>query len=286
MKKIGIIINPKRARSKKTFSEINNLAKEFSLDLFTDQNEMSKLLNITYLPSKEFLETIDLVFAMGGDGTVLYAAKKMIGSNIPILGINLGGLGFLSGVGERQIDLAFKSIIKKEFKIINQNAIALSIVSSKKKYPIIPAFNDVVIGWGSSSRLSTLRLIVDEEILGLFSCDGMIISTPSGSTGHSLSNGGPIIHPDIDGFCISAICPHTLSNRPLVIPKNRNIIIEIHRTSKELLLSTDGHDQCTIKEGDYIEIKEHPMKINLLQINGYSYFNTLSKKLNWRGSVI
>ena len=286
MKKIGIIINSTRKRSGTTLSLLKDLSKKYSLDLYTNDTEMISILDAKYISEDNYSSTVDMVFALGGDGTVLYSASKLIGSNVPVLGINLGSLGFLSEVYEADLPKAVKAINQNDFKIFNRQVLEAKITKIKTYSPQFFSLNDVVIGWGRSSRIITLKLYVNEEVVGIFTCDGMIISTPTGSTGHSLSNGGPILHSRLEGICINVICPHTLSTRPLIIPDSSNILIKVERAFKEVLLSIDGHDHSTLSEGDQISINKSSESVAFARLNGYSYFNTLKKKLNWSGSVI
>lgn len=286
MKKIGIIINSKRKRSGTTLSLLKDLSKKYSLDLYTNDTEMISILDAKYISEDNYSSTVDMVFALGGDGTVLYSASKLIGSNVPVLGINLGSLGFLSEVYEADLPKAVKAINQNDFKVFNRQVLEAKIIKIKTYSPQFFSLNDVVIGWGRSSRIITLKLYVNEEVVGIFTCDGMIISTPTGSTGHSLSNGGPILHSRLEGICINVICPHTLSTRPLIIPDSSNILIKVERAFKEVLLSIDGHDHSTLSEGDQISINKSSESVAFARLNGYSYFNTLKKKLNWSGSVI
>ena len=286
MKKIGIIINSKRKRSNDTLNLLNDLGKKYSLDLYTNDKKMTNVLDAKFISEDNFSNTVDMVFALGGDGTVLYSASKLIGSNVPVLGINLGSLGFLSEVNEVDLANAVKAVNQNEFTIFNRQVLEAKILKPRTDSPELFSLNDVVIGWGRSSRIITLKLYVNEEIVGVFTCDGMIISTPTGSTGHSLSNGGPILHSRLEGICINVICPHTLSTRPLIIPDSSNILIKIERAFKEVLLSIDGHDHSTLSEGDQISINKSTESVAFAQLTGYSYFNTLTNKLNWSGSVI
>ena len=287
MKNIGIIINNKRVRSVKTLDKLNQLAKENSLDLFIIQNEFVDLIDSTLLTIDEFKSQVEIVIALGGDGTVLFSAAKLIGTNIPILGINLGSLGFLAEVNENDIEKAIELLKNNKFKITKRSILKPKLISKRElDFSDVYSVNDIVLGWGSSSRIITLELLVNNELAGIFTCDGMIISTPSGSTGHNLSNGGPIVHKDVKGICISVICPHTLSTRPLVIPDNSEIEIKIKKSTKDVIISVDGHDHHSLTEGDIIKISKHLELVSFVQLEGYSYFNTLMNKLNWQGSVI
>ena len=287
MKNIGIIVNSKRARSIKTLDILNDLAEKKSLNLFVIQKELNSFINSTVLEIEEFKTQVEIVMALGGDGTVLFSAEKLIGTQIPILGINLGSLGFLAEVNESEIEKAIEYIVKNKFRLTNRTILKPTLITQgKKDLGDIYSVNDIVIGWGGSSRIITLELFIDHELAGIFTCDGIIISTPTGSTGHNLSNGGPIVHKDVEGICISVICPHTLSTRPLVIPNESDIEIRIKKSSKEVIIAVDGHDYLSLVEGDKVKISKHLGSVMFVQLDGYSYFNTLMNKLNWQGSVI
>ncbi len=148
------------------------------------------------------------------------------------------------------------------------------------------ALNDVVIGWGESSRVVHLRLRIDGEDVGHYVCDGLIVSTPTGSTGHSLSGGGPIVHPEAPVFVINPICPHTLSHRPMVVPDGSLIEVRIERSSKKQICAIDGQDHCRVLEGDTLLIQRGRRPVRLLHPPGYSYFDLLRRKLHLRGSTV
>jgi NAD+ kinase len=142
----------------------------------------------------------------------------------------------------------------------------------------------MVIGWGQSTRIVTLEVAIDDDPVASYRCDGIIVSTPTGSTGHSLSAGGPIIHPESASLVINVICPHTLSARPLVIPDRAKITIVAKQTSKQLLLSVDGQDGESMQAGDALVITSSPQKFHLVHLPGHRYFAVLREKLQWSGS--
>ena len=287
MKNIGIIANNKRTRSSKTLDKINDLAKKKSLNLFTIQKEFINLIDSSVVEIEEFRSKVEIVIALGGDGTVLFSAEKLIGTQIPILGINLGGLGFLAEVKEGEIENAIESIIDKKFQLTKRSILKPTFITQRKiNIGDVYSVNDTVLGWGGSSRIITLELLINNELAGIFTCDGIIISTPAGSTGHNLSNGGPIVHKDVEGICISVICPHTLSTRPIIIPDKSEIEIRVKKSTKEVIVAVDGHDHLSLVEGDKLKVSKDVNSVLFAQLDGYSYFNTLINKLNWQGSVI
>jgi NAD+ kinase len=286
MKNIGVIVNTKRPRAEGILSELRRLAEQHGFMLYAENKEMADHLKAAYLPIHDFSGQVDLALAMGGDGTVLYTARALHGSDIPIMGINLGSLGFLTSVGDSEIAAALEAIASQKYKISAREVAECRIFANGKAVGQKPSLNDVVLGWGASSRIVTLALSIDGEPVGSFMCDGMMVSTPTGSTGHSLSAGGPILHPGICGFGINVICPHTLSSRPLVIPNSSLIEIEVVNAAKELILSIDGQDEYRMEQGGRIEIRKSPHEVKFLQLPDHSYFSVLAQKLHWRGSSL
>lgn len=286
MKKIGVIVNTKRPRAEGVLSELRRLAEGHGFKLYAEDAEMAELLGAAHLPIESFAKQVDIALAMGGDGTVLYTARALHGSKIPIMGINLGSLGFLTSVGDTQIGQALEAIANKNYKVSARDVAECRIFQNGVAVGEKPSLNDIVLGWGGSSRIVTLNLSIDRELVGSFMCDGMMVSTPTGSTGHSLSAGGPILHPGICGFGINVICPHTLSSRPLVVPNSSLIEVEVVNAAKELILSIDGQDEYKVEQGGRIEIRKSLHPIKFLQLQEHSYFSVLAQKLHWRGSSL
>ncbi len=286
MKKIGVIVNTKRSCTEEVLSELRRLACRHRFGLYAEDAVIAETIGAGHLPIADFAEEVEVALAMGGDGTVLYAARALHGSNIPIMGINLGSLGFLTSVGDTEIAPALEALADGSLKDSSRDVIECRIFAGGKALGTKPALNDVVLGWGASSRIVTLKLSINGESVGSFMCDGMMVSTPTGSTGHSLSAGGPILHPGICGIGINVICPHTLGSRPLVVHNTSLIEIEVAHAAKELILSIDGQDEYKVEQGGRIEIRRSPHKIRFLQLPGHSYFSVLAQKLHWRGSAL
>jgi NAD+ kinase len=286
MKKIGVIVNTRRPRAEDVLGELRQLAEQLGFRLYAENEAMAGILGAEHLPVGLFARKVDVALAMGGDGTVLYTARALHGSDIPIMGINLGSLGFLTSVGDTEMARALEAIANKSFRTSERDVAECRIFQNGSAVGEEQALNDVVLGWGASSRIVTLKLAIDGESIGSFMCDGMMVSTPTGSTGHSLSAGGPILHPGICGFGINVICPHTLSSRPLVVPNSSLIEIEVINAAKELILSIDGQDEYQINQGGRIEIRRSPHPVRFLQLEDHSYFAVLAQKLHWRGSSL
>lgn len=286
MKKIGVIVNTKRPGASDVLAELRSLAGQHGFQLYAESADMAEVLGGEHIGVEEFAKKVDVALAMGGDGTVLYTARALHGANVPILGVNLGSLGFLTSVADTEIAKALDAIKHKTFIVSERHVAECHIFQNGDEIGHEKALNDVVVGWGGSSRIVTLKLSIDGEPVSSFMCDGLIVSTPTGSTGHSLSAGGPILHPGIGGFGINVICPHTLSSRPLVVPNSSTLEIEVVNAAKELIISIDGQDEYQMRQGGCIRINRSADNVKFLQLKDHSYFSVLAKKLHWRGSSL
>jgi len=233
----------------------------------------------------DFIKNIDVLMAFGGDGTMLNAVRLLNGRDIPVLGVNLGSLGFLTSVSQADIERAIGCVAGGQFTTSRRAMVECSIKGKTQKICCYRALNDIVIDRGASLRIVTLNLVIEGEEVSSFVCDGLIVSTPTGSTGHSLSTGGPILHPESAVFVITPICPHTLSTRPLVIPDNKLIGVEVAKSAGDLILSVDGQIGEPLKTADRIEIRRSAVHVRFVHLPDYSYFSVLRHKLQWRGST-
>ncbi len=282
MKKVGVIANSKRPHAADVFDRLTRKAKELNWTLFSDRASAEHLPSATVIDFNAFATTVDVLLSMGGDGTVLFCANILDGATTPILGINLGSLGFLTSVSEDNLEEALEALHHEHCTSV-QRTIAECTTPRGKTYR---ALNDIVIGFGGSSHIVKLDLTINAEPISSFACDGIIVCTPAGSTGHSLSAGGPILQPGSGAFGINVICPHTLSNRPLIIPDSSLIEITVQHAHKALILSIDGQDMDELSNRDTLSITRSKNPAYFLYPPSYSYFSVLRQKLHWRGSNI
>ena len=286
MKKAGVIANPKRPHAADIFERLARKAEALGIELFADKQTAAHLSSATVLEFDKFQKNVDVLLALGGDGTVLFCAKLLNGADVPILGINLGSLGFLTGVSEDALEKALDALAAGKCRREIRTVADCTVLRNGKPAGAYRILNDAVIGFGGSSHIITLGLSVNGEPITSFACDGMIVATPTGSTGHFLASGGPIIQPGAGVFGVSVICPHTLSNRPLVLPDSHVIEITVQHTHKKLVLSADGQDVEELDAGDAVRITRSGKPVTFLHLPGYSYFSVLSQKLHWRGSSL
>lgn len=226
---------------------------------------------------------VDLLLVFGGDGTMLRVATETVGARTPILGINVGNLGFLTAVSAEAIVPALKQIWCGGYSLESRpimEARGVCLGEIIHRY----ALNDFVISRGVVSRLITLSVSVDDEPLTRYRCDGLIVSSPTGSTAYSLSAGGAVIHPSAEVFEISPICPHTLSNRSVIVSLNSNISVRVVSPKPETMLSADGQGVTQMAAGDNVTIRRSRHHTSLVRLDGSSFFETLRCKLHWSGA--
>ena len=242
-------------------------------------------LSIIDISDEDELEKVsaDLAFVFGGDGTILSASRKLNSKQIPLIGVHLGKFGFLADLTSREISDSLEKIFAGEYVISQRMLLTCKVIRSKQVINETLGLNDAVISRTSLSRLISIKLYINEKIVTTYSSDGLIVSTPSGSTAHSLSAGGPIVTPDMEAFLITPICPHTLSNRPLVVSGDSKIEMEQISESKGVGLTVDGQIYFDVKVGDRIVIEKAENKLQLIDIQTRTFYDVLREKLNWRG---
>ncbi len=226
---------------------------------------------------------VDLLLVFGGDGTMLRAAREIAGSLTPILGINIGGLGFLTAVNSADLARALKRVWAGEFRFESRALIEAS-GKSRRGQMLQAALNDIVIGRGIASRLIELDVRLDREPLTRYRCDGLIISSPTGSTAYSLAAGGAVVFPTADVMALTPISPHTLSNRSLILPASSTIQVRVVHSSPATILSADGQVVSELDSGDVITIRRSRRAVRLMNLSGGSFCETLRRKLHWRGA--
>ncbi|OQW96966.1 MAG: hypothetical protein BWK77_03060 [Verrucomicrobia bacterium A1] len=286
MKRIGVLVNSRKPHAAAVLKRLAERAKALGLELTACDDTAKLLPGCKSVSAAELAEGIDVLMALGGDGTVLRAVRALNGADKPVLGVNLGSLGFLTSVTEEELDGALEVLQKGSFTTSLRSIADCRLIRGSKTLGNYRALNDAVIGWGTSSRVNTLALDVNGEQVAIFTCDGLIVSTPTGSTGHSLSAGGPILTPDSPCFLVNPICPHTLSNRPLVVSDQSAITVHVAKALGRLVLSVDGQEEPAVEQGDRLEVRRSPQSVRFIHLPGYSYFSVLRQKLLWRGSSV
>ena len=227
--------------------------------------------------------SVDLLLVFGGDGTMLRAAHEIAGSPTPMLGINIGGLGFLTAVPSDGLERALKLLWRGEFKLERRALIEANRPRGGRAVRHL-ALNDIVIGRGDVSRLIELEVDVNGDPLTRYRCDGLIVSSPTGSTAYSLAAGGAVVFPTAEVFALTPICPHTLSNRSLILPLHATIRIKPINPTAPIILSADGEAIGQLAPGDEVIVRRSRHTIRLMHLADSSFFEALRRKLHWRGA--
>jgi len=226
---------------------------------------------------------LDYLITLGGDGTLLRGARVLNGADTPILGVNLGRVGFLTTVSADMLEFALDSLARKAYVTEARLMLQPSIVSKGGKArpePIV--LNDVVVHKGGVARVVRLKVSVDGDEVAQYSADGIIVSTPTGSTAYSMSAGGPIVVPGVDAIVVTAICPHTLAVRPLVLPAQALVSVQpIPPWTDDVLVSFDGQVGTTVQPGERLDVRRAERPVLLVRLGPESYFKRLRKKLHW-----
>ena len=239
-----------------------------------------KLLSaVKSIDEKYYKGNIDLLLSFGGDGTMLYSAQYAIAADAILVGVNFGKLGFLADINYHDLMNVLNEFDHNDFEIEKRILLEGKIISHKSKK--FTAVNDIVIEKGGWSRIIEIDTYVDGKFLTTYRSDGLIISTPTGSTGYSLSAGGPILLPELNSFVLSPICPHTLTVRPIVIPANSEITIEARSFYKTVMINKDGQKTFKIKPPVKMVIKKSDKVLKLFKRKNKDYFQTLREKLMW-----
>ena len=222
----------------------------------------------------------DLIVVLGGDGTLLSVARAQEG-DAPILGVNLGSLGFLTEIGASELYLSLNEILAGRFETEGRTLLDVEVENSSGAVASYRALNDVVITKSALSRIIDIRVEVDGRLLARYRSDGLILSTPSGSTAYNLSAGGPIAYPLLPIVIVTPICPHTLNHRPLVVPDTSRIAVRLDTRSEKIFLTLDGQEGVNLEYGDRVRVCGSPKKVRLVRISGRSFYDSLRGKLRW-----
>jgi NAD+ kinase len=246
-------------------------------------SETGRFDGASVLPDATLAEHVDLLVSIGGDGTMLTAARRVAGETVPILGVNLGRLGFLTDIVPDQVDDAIAAVVAGDYIAEDRMLLSATLLrdgnAANASEPTL-AFNDVVLQKGSSGRMFDFDTVVDGTFVNRHSGDGLIVATPTGSTAYALSCGGPIIEPGVDALVMVPICPHSLSDRPLVVPASSHIEITL-ADSEPAFVSCDGEELDEMHPNDRLQIQAADETVRLLHPRDHSYYELLRSKLNW-----
>lgn len=285
MKKLGIIANDLKPRAPVVVAAIVAKAAQLGIDLCAVKETAALVEGLESVESGEMFDRVDAIIALGGDGTMLRAVRQLGSREIPLMGFNIGSLGFMTSVAEDDIDRAMDCLASDDFIRSHRTVQEIVVIKEGRETDRYRALNDAVVSSGASNRVVTLAVSIDGNPVTSYVCDGIIVSTPTGSTGHNLSAGGPIVTPEARNFVISLVCPHTLSSRPLVVQDDSEILIQGQDLKESgLLLSVDGQVSQMLHGSEHIIVRAGKPDVQFIHLPGQHFFQVLSQKLGWKGS--
>ncbi|MCP4370080.1 MAG: NAD(+)/NADH kinase [Deltaproteobacteria bacterium] len=281
MNKIGIVVKADNKAGKKA-DELEKWLHAKGVEILRQESlppgRQPFEKSVSFAPSD-----LSCIFVLGGDGTFLSAVRWIGDQDIPILGVKFGEVGFLAETVEENLFSVAESILNNNFATKPRMRLSVKITRSGKKIAEETVLNDVVINKGALARLANIKTYIDDHYLTTFRADGLIVSTPTGSTAYSLAAGGPVIHPLVPGIIMTPICPFTLTNRPLIIPDSAKVTIRLEEKSSDIMLTFDGQEGLKISEENAVIIQKSPRPIRMITIPGQHYFDVLKEKLRWSG---
>lgn len=285
MKTIGIITNFNKDQAVDLLTKVVKFSEELGFNVWVQCSKQAVKISEQCCEIEQFpVKGVEAVVVLGGDGTMLDAAHIMGGVKLPVMGLNIGSLGYLTSVEDHQYENALRNLYNGSYNISRRTALSVKVLQQDRGICYLPdALNDAVVTRGATGHAVKLELILDGMSVSRFLCDGIIVATPTGSTAYSLSAGGPIVMPATPAFVMSLICPHSLTSRPLVLCDTTDIIIRVIECSSRMIASSDGRKNVMVDEGDSIEIRRSEQMVPVIELHGYNPYEVLRRKLSWGG---
>lgn len=281
---VGILANPHKPGSLPTLRALRETLARHGIGSVLESATASLAGESDGLSGDAFCDAIDVAAVIGGDGTMLHALSKLGGFRKPVAGINIGTLGFLTSCTDDELDDFASALAEGRYETSQRSLLSAIVTTTRGNQRSFLALNEVTLARGETGRLVSLRAKVNGEHLNDYRADGLIVATPTGSTAYSLSAGGPLVSPHAEVLLITPICPHSLSQRALVIADN--YVVELSSEDPEagaMLFTVDGRDTMRIEAGDRVVIRKSDHFLHLLRIEGSSFYAALRQKLGWQG---
>lgn len=288
MRTIGVITNFDKAQAVDLLAKVVEFSKEIGFNVWAQCSAEALKISEQCCAAEQFAaKGVEAVVVLGGDGTMLDAAHKLGGVKLPMMGLNIGSLGYLTSVEDNQYKHALRRLYDGAFTVSQRTALSMRLVYKNNDVCELPdALNDAVVARGASGHAVKLELMLDGLSVADFLCDGIIVATPTGSTAYSLSAGGPIVMPTAPAFVISLICPHSLAARPLVLCDTTEIVVRAVECESPMIASSDGRKDIRVDQGDCIEIRRSAQMAPFIELQGYNPYEVLRRKLNWGGHTL
>ena len=277
IKKIGVVLRPSTPELKDSFLELEKIFNKHNIEVLLE-DDSAQMVGLKGTLSNIICNEVDFVVTIGGDGTLLATVRRSFNYDIPILGVHAGNLGFLADLSMNELDSFVKKIIEGEYQIDERAIMEATIIKDGKELNMY-AFNDIVLTRTRVSNMIHIETLIDSKPFNTYYGDGVIVSTPTGSTAYNLSAGGPILFPMSNVFALTPICPHSLTQRPLVLPGK--FAIEMRTSEERALIIIDGQDVHELGLNESVKIKLASKTIKLIHTKEFDYFDVLKEKLGW-----
>jgi NAD+ kinase len=281
IKCVGVIVKPHTDEAWDTACELSTWLKERGIDLVGKSLSEDEACRVPTLSTAEFIAKADLIVVLGGDGTMIAAARLLGDTETPVLGINYGSLGYLTDFRIEEMFPALEQVLAGNYQL--DHRVTLDVQHHRAGVVLTEnrILNDVVINKAALARIIEIKVELDGFYVNSFRADGLIVATPTGSTAYNLSAGGPIIFPSMRAMVLTPICPFTLSNRPIVVPDEAEIKLNLETNNEEVALTLDGQVGFELRSGDTVVIRKNRTTFNLVQPPNRNYFDVLRDKLKW-----
>jgi NAD+ kinase len=285
MKRIGIISKKNKPEAIGIFRNLVEWLQPKRIEVYVEE-EMDVAFprshpSIHSVERSDIPNHVEMIIVLGGDGTLLSVARQVWNRDIPIFGVNLGGLGFLTEIRLEELYRVMERVLQEDYSTDERDVLSASVIRRGGKVAEYIVLNDAVINKGALARIIDLETTINGQYVTTFQSDGLIISTPTGSTAYNLSAGGPIVYPSLHSLIITPICPHTLTNRPIVIPDDVEVRALLKSKQQEVILTLDGQQGFPLEYEDVVQVKKAEGRILLIKSPYRHYFELLREKLKW-----
>ena len=287
IKRIGIVLKPHQPEALNTICELVVWLAQRGITLIggpeleREQIEHQTGCPVPQVENESLARDVDLILVLGGDGTMIATARMIGDQEVPVLGVNYGGLGYLAEFRIEELYTALESILEGNYRLDRRVMLAVELCRGDAPLKTSRVLNDVVINKSALARIIEIETYLNSQFVNSFRADGLIISTPTGSTAYNLSAGGPVIFPSMNAVVITPICPFTLSNRPIVVPDDAEIELLLKTDKEEVALTLDGQVGFPLEVEDRVKIRKSRTTFNLIQPSNRNYFDVLRDKLRW-----
>ena len=276
IRKVLTVINSRKNDVQSVVRSIEEFARARSIDTVA--------LDFANHADAKNLVDVDLAITLGGDGTLLSCARMLSERDVPILAVNMGDFGFITEVSKSELADTWEKLIRGKLGVSERLMLSVEVQRHGAPGGSFLGLNEAVIGIRGISRMIRLKIFMSNTYMGRYRADGVIVATPTGSTAYSMAAGGPILHPEMEAFILTPICPFTLSNRPTVVPTNEILRVEVEEPQKaEAVLTIDGQESFLLQPRDCILIRRAPFKARIVHTDKRSFYEVLRRKLNWAG---